>query len=209
MSTQERTETYRRWTGSKRGEVRRNDLLEKVTADLAANGRQRQRCAQCGGHAFETVRWQHFALRKYQAKDRIIRYAIPVDQLFNDVVVDAEGQHIRNHFHFEDLLGRKPGKRGNSVELTVCENLEAAFFPGVSGKSHCRVNSHWPVSLSDVKQKTGNFYRGGPQDNAAGPICEIRSMCIAARRGRNGSAGTISVVKTAVLYFCGLRKVLS
>lgn len=38
MSTEERTETYRRWTGSKRGEARRNDLLEKVTADLAANG---------------------------------------------------------------------------------------------------------------------------------------------------------------------------
>lgn len=30
--------TYARWTGSKRGEARRRDLLEKVTADVAVNG---------------------------------------------------------------------------------------------------------------------------------------------------------------------------
>ncbi|WP_217427998.1 hypothetical protein [Microlunatus speluncae] len=30
--------SYARWTGSKRGEARRQDLLDKVTADVAANG---------------------------------------------------------------------------------------------------------------------------------------------------------------------------
>lgn len=30
--------SYPRWTGSKRGEARRQDLLQKVTADLAVNG---------------------------------------------------------------------------------------------------------------------------------------------------------------------------
>ncbi len=34
----QQSSSYPRWTGSKRGEARRRDLLEKVTADVAANG---------------------------------------------------------------------------------------------------------------------------------------------------------------------------
>ena len=67
---------------------------------------------------------QHAPLGERELIDGIVRNVVPVDQFVDDVLVDAERQYRRHHFHFKALRFIKLLQRGDTIKVTLRINLE-------------------------------------------------------------------------------------
>jgi hypothetical protein len=71
---------------------------------------------------------QHAGLREGQLEDRVVRHGPPVDQVVEDVVVDAEGEHQGNASHGVADVRRQAVPTRDRVDVPRAVRLEPRAF---------------------------------------------------------------------------------
>jgi hypothetical protein len=76
------------------------------------------------GDAVVVLGGEHAALREGELEDGVAGDVGPVDELVDDVLIDAEGQHRGDDLHLEALPGGEAGELRDAVEVAGGEDLE-------------------------------------------------------------------------------------
>ena len=96
------------------------------------------------GHARKVFRQQHAGLRKSQLEHGVIGDIVPVDQILDDVWIDAKGQDIGHHLHIKPLLVGYALELRNPVKVTLVIHLETrsrSFGRDRNGGAGCRTKA--------------------------------------------------------------------
>jgi hypothetical protein len=75
-------------------------------------------------HARPLPRGKHVRLRERELEHRVVRDVAPVDQLVDDVAVDAERQHVGDRLHVPERPGRQALELGKTSEILDSEEPE-------------------------------------------------------------------------------------
>ena len=76
------------------------------------------------GDAAEVAVFQHAPLREHKPVDRIVRHAVPIDQVLDHIAVGAERQHGADDLHGEQVVVAHVSILRNRVEVPARQRLK-------------------------------------------------------------------------------------